>query len=133
MRFVLDASVALAWVFLDEETEHTRSLLRTFEDGTVDVPQMFQLEIVNSLLTSVRRNRIEVQTAIDFLDTIARPEIRVWDAEDSLDQQLLYAREVQLTVYDASYVRLAERRGLPLATLDKDMQRAAKRVGVALL
>jgi predicted nucleic acid-binding protein len=130
---VLDASVALAWVFLDEETEHTRSLLRTFEDGTVDVPQMFQLEIVNSLLTSVRRNRIEVQTAIDFLDTIARPEIRVWDAEDSLDQQLLYAREVQLTVYDASYVRLAERRGLPLATLDKDMQRAAKRVGVALL
>ena len=135
-RFVLDASVAVAWCFEDETTKFTESVLSLLTDGAEAlVPSIWPLEIANALLIAERRKRIVLARATALLQQIAGLPISVGtiDAKQAFEQILSVARQQNLTEYDAAYLELAMRQGLPLATLDGELRRSAKATGVALV
>jgi predicted nucleic acid-binding protein len=133
--FVIDASVALAWCFDDEATAASRALLDRFKQEQAEVPSLWHLELANALVLSERRQRITAARASEFIDLIDGLPIVV-DSETparALGAVLALARREGLSAYDASYLELAMRRGVPLATKDGPLAQAARRVGVGLL
>jgi predicted nucleic acid-binding protein len=132
---VIDASIALSWCFEDEATASTDALvLRVRGEGAV-VPTHWQLEVLNALLVAERRGRIGRSEATAHVRTIEDLGVDV-DEETvrrASHDTLALARAERLSLYDAAYLELALRRGLPLATLDKALARAAKRSGVAVV
>jgi predicted nucleic acid-binding protein len=133
--FVIDASVALAWCFDDEATEAIRALLDRFEDEPAEVPSLWHLELANALAMGERKGRITPARASEFIALIDGLPIVIDERTPNLalSSVLELSRREQLSAYDASYLELAMRRGVPLATKDSDLARAADRVGVTLL
>jgi predicted nucleic acid-binding protein len=133
--FVLDASLALAWVLPDEKRAATDALLwQAAERGAV-VPAIWHVEIAHTLNAAVRAERISADDRARCLADLADLPVRV-DAETSARawrEILDVADGTQLAVYDATYVEAAQRLRLPLATLDRQMRRAAAALGVALV
>jgi predicted nucleic acid-binding protein len=135
-RFVLDASVAVAWCFDDETTKFTEGVLDLISAGAEAlVPSIWPLEVANALLVGERRQRVVLAKVTALLFRIAGLPISVrpTDAKQAFEQVLPMARQQGLSQYDAAYLELAVREGLALATLDGELQRAAKAVGVELL
>jgi predicted nucleic acid-binding protein len=138
MSFVLDSSVALAWVYADETTEAVPGLfgsLRTMRTNGCWVPGLWRWEIANVLQLNVRRGRHNADFRDAALSTLALLPTKV-DAES--DRQawgaaLRLAERHSLTVYDAAYLEIASRRKIPLATLDRQLRAAALNEGVQLL
>jgi predicted nucleic acid-binding protein len=136
-QFVLDASVALAWVLDLPTPVYALEVRREILSGKRGlVPALWHLEIANGLATAERRRDLTAADAEDALDQIMitatsrlDTEMRFVPARDALGN----ARSFQLTAYDAVYLDLARREGLPLATLDKGLRAAAVKAGVALL
>ena len=135
MPFVVDASIALAWTFEDERPEYALQILASMESDQAIVPPHWPTEVANGLLVGERRGRLQMETVTRALRDIAILPISVREAamDASLSRILNLARAQQLTVYDAAYLDLAMREGLPLATLDEDLTAAAQRTGVALV
>jgi predicted nucleic acid-binding protein len=133
--FVIDASVALAWCFADEATPATSALLDRFESEHAEVPSLWHLELANALLVGARNGRIAPARTSEFTALVNGLPIVVDEQTPSLalDSVLNLAQKAGLSVYDASHLELAMRRGLPLATKDGDLGKAARRVGVPLL
>ena len=133
--FVIDASVALAWCFDDEATEATRTLLDRFEDERAEVPSLWHLELTNALAMGERKGRITPARASEFIALIDALPIVIDERTPNfaLSSVLELSRRQQLSAYDASYLELAMRRGVPLATKDIDLARAANHMGVTLL
>ena len=133
--FVIDASVALAWCFDDEATDATRALLDRFADEQAAVPSLWHLELANALAVSERNQRITRANSIEFLALIGRLPIVVDETTPSLALRTVLdlARSEGLSAYDASYLELAMRRGVPLATKDHALAQAARRVGLSLI
>lgn len=133
--FVLDCSVSMAWCFDDEATLFTdRALEKTGMDGAL-VPSIWPLEIQNVLLVAERRGRLERAHAKRFLEILGALPIYI-DREDTewpSGNLMSIARDLNLSSYDAAYIELAMRQGVPIATLDKNLLKAAKKVGVAVL
>ena len=135
MSVVIDSSVTLAWVYSDETTEAVESVLSVVTSAGAWVPALWKLEVANVLETSVRRGRTDAAFRDAALDDLALLPISVdpetdrhaWGATARL------ARLHRLTLYDAAYLELAQRRRLLLATLDRELRAAAKAEGVALL
>ena len=135
MSFVLDASVTLAWCFSDESTPQTIALLETLETESAHVPQLWSLEIGNILIAAERRQRISYANIAEFLALLENLTIKV-DGETSLrgfHDILSLAHSTRLTTYDSAYLELAMRLGMPLATKDIQLQKAAKQWGVKLI
>ena len=133
--FVLDASVALAWCFDDESTPAAWALLDRLRTGPGHVPALWALEIGNILLGAERRRRITQARAVEFLGILGELDIRV-DSDlpgRAFRDVLPLARARRLTTYDASYLELAMRLGLPLATKDKALARAATALRIETL
>ena len=135
MSFVLDNSLAIAWCFTDEVTTATEDLLeRVAQTGAV-APWLWPLEAANTLLMAERRGRITAAERLAFAKLLHTLPItldedgvsQIWTATTQL------AERFQLTIYHSVYLELAERRGLPLATLDNDLRGAAEGLGVPLL
>ena len=126
MSFVLDSSVARAWVHPDEGNPYADELLeRLIAEGAV-VPPIWPLEIGNVLLVALRRRRIQQEEFETMVERLARLPIEV-DTESTdhaLAGVILVAARLGLTTYDAAYLDLAQRRNLPLATLDKRLRAA---------
>ncbi|MGC2200334.1 MAG: type II toxin-antitoxin system VapC family toxin [Stellaceae bacterium] len=133
--FVIDASVALAWCFAEESTAATRALLDRFVDERAEVPSLWYLEVANTLVVGERRGRITPARTVEFIALIGGLPIAVDEqtAGLALSTVLDLARSQDLSAYDASYLELAMRRGVPLATKDDALANAARRVGVSLL
>jgi predicted nucleic acid-binding protein len=135
VSLVLDASLALAWYFQDEATPATDRILdRVAENGAV-VPALWRLELANGLQIAVRRGRISTAYRDGSLADLTQMQIET-DLETDLhawSATLRLAEKHDLTLYDASYLELAQRRRLPLATLDREMRRAADKLGLAVL
>ena len=131
---MLDSSATLAWCFEDERTEPLRQLLdQVVENGAV-VPSLWRFEVANGLQMAVRRKRIDESFRDRILGNLAKLEIRV-DAESDVQvwsTSVRLAALYGLTVYDASYLELAQRRRLPLATQDAALEQAARQAAVAL-
>ena len=133
--FVLDCSITVAWLFEDESTPQTDELLDRLKDSGALVPALWCLELGNVLARAERLNRITAAQIADCLDLLDRSPI-VTDTETesrAFREILTLARNEDLTTYDAAYLELAARRRLPLATLDKELIRAAHRIQVSTL
>jgi predicted nucleic acid-binding protein len=133
-HFVLDASVALSWCFEDEANTYADRILDLLAHGAeAQAPAIWPLEIYNSLLTAERRKRITAAESANWLNKITALKISIGallnfrEAGDILS----IAREYGLSMYDASYVELARRAALPLATIDRKLDAAARKSGIS--
>ena len=133
---VLDASVALSWIFEDEASPYAEVVIEALKSTSAVVPLVWPLEIDNAILAAIRRRRIEEADAFRYLtvlDTLAL-EIDLEVARETLGQRILGLGLTHgLSAYDASYLEVAMRRGLPLATQDERLMRAASAAGIDLL
>jgi len=130
--FILDGSVAIAW-FMPDEGENDL-LHRTATEGAW-APMIWAIEVGNALSHAVRRKRIDLAARDRALDRLGVLPIRI-DRSTLVHAwrgTLELADRFGLTLYDACYLELAERRDLPLATLDKDLRKAAEALDIPLL
>jgi len=135
MNLVLDSSATLAWIYSDETTEPIRRLFDTVADEGAFVPALWRLEVANSLTVAVRRGRIDADFRRASLADLALLDITTDQHTDfhAWGETLSLADRFRLTLYDATYLELARRRGLPLATLDDEIRTAATALGLRLL
>ena len=133
--FVVDCSIAMAWLFHDEATPKTTALLNRMANDIAVVPAWWFVEITNVLALAERKGRIVATQSDAFIADLSKLGIECDDeAPDCAFSHLLpLCRAHRLTSYDAIYLELAIRRSLPLATLDLDLRRAAKKLGVSVL
>ncbi len=132
---MIDASVTLSWCFPDEETAHSKSVLKALATGEALVPELWAFEVANALVVAQRRRRVTAELAEEFLTKLAKLPIRVVPQEPGviLRQLPVLAQRHGLTAYDAAYLLLAHGRAVPLATLDGDLKKAARAVGVEII
>jgi len=131
---VIDSSIALTWCFEDEASPETDALFERVRDDGAVVPGLWHLELSNVLLAAERRGRITASDVATRLDLITELPISV-DQETTARawrEVLMVARTEGLTTYDAAYLELAVRRGLPLLTRDNALAKAAKRLDVVV-
>lgn len=135
MPFVLDSSVALAWVLPDETNPTLDHLCDRLIDDVALVPPVWPLEIGNVLLVAVKRGSLTAKDVSQLVTELrALPlEIDATSTERALETILALAQKYDLTTYDASYLELAKRRDLPLATLDAKLRKACLSAKVTLL
>jgi len=135
MPFVLDASVALAWLLPDEASDAADTLAHRLPNDAAIVPAIWTLEIGNALLTAERRGRIsrkerdrchELMVAIDVVVDSPVPLAKLPDL-------VKLASEHEVTTYDAAYLLLARDRGLALATFDQRMSKASSKLHIGVL
>lgn len=134
--FVLDASATLPWRFEDEATSWTEGLLNRVEAGEeVVAPAHWPLEVANTLLMARRSGRLTAEQVSEFIEDLAVLPIRIQPPSDPTEWPaiLALAEQHRLTAYDAAYLELVQRTGLPLATLDGDLRKAARAAGVPLV
>lgn len=133
--FVVDCSIAMAWLFHDEATAKTQALLNRLATETALVPGWWFIEITNVLAMAERKGRIRAMQSDAFIANLSKLAIeRDNEAPDrAFTHLLVLCRRHRLTSYDAIYLELAIRRSLPLATLDNDLRTTAKKLGVELL
>lgn len=132
MSVVLDSSTTLAWYFADEQTPSVVALLNRVADLGAIAPTIWRFEVANGFQVALRRKRIDLAYRDRALAKLAELDVAVdeeglthaWSATVRL------ADRHNLTVYDASYLELAQRRRLPLATLDAALGRAARAEGI---
>ena len=135
MTFVVDASVALAWCFDDEESAIADTVLARLEQDAGVAPSIWPLEIANGLRSAERRGRIderELSGVVRLLEALPI-EVEAMSLDRALGGVMPLARAVGLSSYDAAYLDLALRKGLPLATADEYLAQAAVAAGVQLL
>jgi predicted nucleic acid-binding protein len=136
VNFVLDSSLAMAFVFRDEATPETDQILDSLGQGAkAFTPALWRFEVGNVLLMAERRRRITQAECHRHLTSLQSLPVELDDNAwgEAWSATPLLARQRQLTLYDAAYLELAIRRGVPLGSLDGDLRKAAKAEGVKLL
>lgn len=136
MNFVLDASVTMSWLLSDADSsnrQYSAGLLESLKHGaTAMVPVTWALEVANVLARGEARGKVSEAQINAFVEMLAGAPIEA-DAEScaqALGDTLGLARRYRLSSYDASYLELALRMALPIATLDHDLRKAAHKAGV---
>jgi predicted nucleic acid-binding protein len=135
MSLVLDSSVTAAWIYSEETTAAVRHVLTLVTTSGAWVPGHWRLEIANVLETGVRRRRTTAAFRDATLADLALLPVQL-DAETdrhAWGATLRLAVRHELALYDAAYLELAKRRGLPLATLDAELRSAAQAEKVPVL
>jgi len=134
VSLVLDASLTLSWYFEDERTPAIDAVLDQVAASGAVVPSLWRLEVANGFQMAIRRKRIDR----DFRDRAIRhlgllPIMVDPETDTYAWTAMRLADRFGITVYDAAYLELAQRRGLPLASLDKELSVAGQALGVAML
>lgn len=135
MSVVIDASLTLTWYFDDETTPATEAVLDRVSEAGAVVPGLWRLAVANAFQSALRRKRISAAYRDDSLTQLAQLPI-VADADTDTyawTTTLRLAERFDLTIYDATYLELAQCRRLPLATLDKELRNAAAALDITLL
>ena len=135
MSFVIDSSVALAWLIPDEQGSPADALADSLEAGAACAPALWLLEVGNALIMAQRRKRLterETELLLGTVETLP-VDLDTKSASDTVAAVTACARRLGLTTYDAAYLELAQRRGLPLATLDQRLADAARKIGVPVV
>lgn len=134
-QFVIDNSVVMSWCFQDETNKYADTVLEYLEEGSAYVPAVWPLEVSNVLHVAERRKRLSQADSSHFISLLFELPIIVEQEspERMLSEILALARAYKLSSYDASYLDLAMRKGLPLATTDMNIIEAAKRSSVSIL
>ena len=133
--FVLDNSVAMRWMLESEKAldqKYAEAVLKKLADVDAFVPNLWHLEATNLLLGAEKRAEANIGEIERFISQLENLPIHVdpLTSRQSFNRILVLARAYKLSSYDASYFELAMREGLPLATLDKNLIKAAKKAGV---
>ena len=134
-KFVLDNSVTMAMAFEDEKNAYSVRVIKTFGDGyEAIVPVLWRLEVANVLLMAIRKKRITIAEGHRFTTLLSKLPISI--AEDpkhsEMENLLSLGHDFGLTSYDASYLSVALHEGLPIATNDKGLKKAAKKAGIKI-
>ena len=134
MSVVVDASVALDWVFLSERSTYANGVLEHVSENGGAVPVIWPAEVANGLLTALRSRRMaqeDIPSALSLLEalhlTVHGPPF-----PEALRRLVLTGTTSGLTAYDSAYLELAIRESLPLATHDEGLKKAATKAGVPL-
>jgi predicted nucleic acid-binding protein len=133
-RFVVDSSLTMAWYLEDEQDAYADATHAALIGGAEAlVPPLWPYEVANGFRMAERRRRVQAAEIPRVLALLAPLPIRVQVTayERAHREVLVLALREGLTCYDAAYLELAMREGLPLATLDTQLKSAAARVGVA--
>jgi predicted nucleic acid-binding protein len=135
VSFVLDASVTMRWFFGDgkpQELAYAGKVLDAMKDADAFVPVTWGLEVANVIAKAEAKVLVAEARSGAFLEMLEGVEIEVDVATfaHALSDTLQLARRYKLSAYDASYLELALRMGIPLATLDEDLRKAARKAGV---
>jgi len=133
--FVLDNSVAMRWLLASgkvSDQKYAESVLKSLANAEAIVPNLWHLEAANVLLSATNRKEIEISAVEQFTVQLENLPIMVdtLTANQVFGHTISLAKAYRLSSYDAAYLELALRDGLPLATLDKDLLRAAKRSNI---
>lgn len=133
--FIIDNSVVMAWCFEDETSPYADHILDQLDLCTGFVPSIWPLEVCNFLLVAERKKRIGEADSTRFISLLSELPIIVEQEppERMIKEIFALARKHNLSSYDASYLDLAMRKGLPIATLDKNILAAAKQSKVPVL
>lgn len=133
-RFVLDCSVTMAWCFEDEADRYADRVLDALESVECMAPTLWLLEVSNVLLMAERRKRLKEADTLRFIELLKSLPVVVDDNTSlhELESILSVARDFGVTAYDAAYLELAMRQGVPLATCDRQLKEACKKSGVLL-
>ena len=133
-QFVVDNSVVMSWCFKDETNNYADTVLDRLTELVAVVPSIWPLEVVNVLLVAERQKRLSESDSIRFLTLLSQLPIFVeYERPEMMKELLALARSNNLSSYDASYLDLAMRKGIPMATLDNKLIEAAKRIDVPIL
>lgn len=134
-KFILDCSVTMAWCFEDESDEFSLAILEKLQRSQALVPSLWSLEVANVLLIAQRKKRVTKNHVDSFIQALGILPIHIDTSTHvkAMHQILALAHETNLTIYDATYLELAIREELPLATLDKHLQNVAKRYNRAFI
>jgi predicted nucleic acid-binding protein len=135
-RFVLDASVTLCWLFEDQSNAYTDSILDRLANGQEALtPTIWPLEVANALVVAERRKLLKPAQCTAFLEELGQLPVKIdrTEAERAFKEVLGTARRYRLSAYDASYLDLAMRDALPLASVDGPLRNAARAAGVELV
>lgn len=133
-EFVLDGSVTMAWYFADEVNDYANAVRESLDERQAVVPSLWPLEVANTILVGEKRKRSTAAQAATWVGLLLSLPIAVDEqtASQAFAATLNLGRAQNLSAYDAAYLELAMRRGLPLATLDDRLKAAALSVGVAI-
>ncbi len=133
--FILDCSVTMAWCFANESTRETDRILELVQQQNAWVPAIWSLEVANLLAVGERARRIGESEILYFLQQLSVLPIYVEHHTHAhcFSSILALSRSHGLSSYDAAYLDLAIRKGLPIATLDKKLQAAANQAKVKIL
>ena len=135
MSLVIDSSVALTWCFEDERTTATLAVLDRVVQSGAAAPALWPLEVLNVLLLAERRKRLSAAQRHALAGFLRDLPVTLdhETAAQAWGMTVRLAEQHRLTLYDAAYLELAQRLGLPLATLDEELRTAAGTLGIALL
>jgi len=133
-RFVVDNSVVMTWCFRDQADPYADAVLESLAAAEAVVPTIWPLEVVNVLLTAERKKLIHQANGVRFLGLLSQLPLFVENDNPakSMKDLLGLARAYHLSSYDAAYLDLAMKTGLPLATLDEKLRQAAASTNVPL-
>jgi predicted nucleic acid-binding protein len=133
-HFIVDNSVVMSWYFKDETNKYADTVLDRLTEATAVVPSIWPLEVVNVLIVAERQKRLSESDSIRFLTLLSQlPIVVEYERPEMMKELLALARAYNLSSYDASYLYLAMRKGLPIATLDNKLIEAARSIGVPIL
>lgn len=136
-NFVLDANAALATVLESDASSYSDGVLVRFDQGErAIVPSLWHLEILNGLLSRERRKAITAIERDEALEILRSYPVETDDgvsAPSVIDSLTTLAVRYQLTAYDATYLELAQRSQLPIATQDRAIIQAARHLGVGII
>lgn len=137
MSFVLDNSVTMRWFFGDgrpKELDYANTVLDAINSQNAIAPATWGLEVANVIVRAEAKDLVTEARSGAFLEMLDGLDIEIDAATfaHALSDTLQLARRYRLSAYDASYLELAMRLGIPLATLDENLQKAAKKAGVKL-
>jgi predicted nucleic acid-binding protein len=133
-HFVVDNSVVMSWYFKDETNKYADTILEKLTDAIAVVSSIWPLEVVNVLIVAERQRRLSESDSIRFLTLLSQlPIVVEYERPEMMKELLALARAYNLSSYNASYLYLAMRKGLPIATLDNKLIETAGRIEVPIL
>jgi len=131
--FVLDCSVTMAWCFKDEQDPYAEGVLRLLQTADAVVPAIWALEVMNVLLVAERKGRLSPAESEKFTGLLSMLPITIDSAPGISSRVMDLGRAYNLSAYDATYIELALRKGLPVATRDEAIRHALNTLGIPLV
>ncbi len=133
--FVVDNSVILSWVFKDENTKKSQELLNKLLKQNAYVPSLWPYELSNALFIAEKNGRIKEADSVSFISSLKDLSLFVENnSYDNITKDILaISREHKITVYDASYIELALRKNLDMASFDKKLNAVCRKIGIKIL